>query len=642
MSLKKNLNFSTLLSIFLILIFIQSSISVIIYAQKKPTYSCEHNVFIAKIEVNFSEKPSQEIIPFKMFLSYPSKFEVKCLLTYAEKKLYCLRTLSDENDEVPEMLQLPYPFPKLDNIEWDYESFLSKVYRQVYYTDENCEEEETNLNWDSKGKINYLENGYCKPAKTVESNIHYYYFDIFINFSKGSVINNLSNDGSIELLQEMWIPLMPTNEIKKNKENPTYQRNYPFAFCNTNNKITKNNLSSVKFTCNIPIQYYSEFRGIVKIKPYFDLFFVKINDKDVKLISTYIQTTQDEIMTLDEGTQGIICPNIPIFNIPTSKEGIIMENFFPASNEYTFTLKGTLSNGYYAFKNGTTVELSETYKDINFDLLIQDNLYKSKETNDVLVKCKLPMGTEYDEKNAAIVTCRGKKDSQSVRNNNVDIVINWELKENNNLGNIIIIWPFEYGGSVKKKNIFAYELTGLSIRQKDYGCRYNNFYFYVYLYDIGYEPKFTFELPMQAPNKNAECKIFNKKTLKCNLNLKHIKLFSGYRVTLPKPGEVKEVYTSGNIVKFTMANYSQINNDHDYYVVTEEPCGDFMMVGTFKDMGMSHGGSVGVTIVLILFVISCILGIIGYISYRINKRLKRGKRLTSSEETKTVPNTSKI
>ena len=647
MTIKNHFNLSTILSSFLIIAFIKSTISVTVYAQKKPSYSCSHNIFIAKIDVEFSEIPSKETITFRMFLSYPSKFEVKCLLNYAEYKLYCSRTLSDENDEVPPMLQLPYSFPKLENITWDYDSFLNNIYRQVYIPDETCEEENTELNWDSVGKINYLENGNCKPAKTIISNIHYYYFDIFINFSKGNIIKNL-NTGSIELLQEIWIPLLPNIENKKNKESPTYEREFPFAYCSSDNKITIKNMLNFKLTCNIPIQYYNEFKGIIKIKQFFDIFFVKINDKGIKLISTFISTAQNEIITFGEGTKGIICPNIPIFIIESSKDGIIMDNFNPTTNEYIFNLQGTLTNGYYLFKNGTTIELGETYKDINFYLLIQDNLYKSlniyksRSIGDVLVKCKLPKGTEYDVKNEAIISCKGKKDNLAEKNNNVDIIINWELKENNNLGNIIIIWPFEYGGSVKKKNIFAYELKGLSIRQKDYGCRNNNFYFYVYLYNIGYEPKISFELPMLAPNKNAECKIFNQKTLKCNLNLNHMKISKGYKITLPKPGEIKEIYSSGNIIKFIMADYSQINNDHDYYVVAKEACGDYMMVGTFKDMGMSHEGSVGITIVLILFFILSSLGMIAYCVYRLKLRYKRGKKLTSAEETKTVPNTTQI
>ena len=647
MSIKNNFNLSTILSLFLIITFIQSTISVTIYAQKKPSYSCQHNIFTVEIDVKFSEKPSKEIIPFKMFLSHPSKFEVKCLLTFAENEIYCSRTLSDENDEIPSMLQLPYPFPILEDITWNYDSFLNKVYRQVYMPDKSCEEENTELNWDSVGKINILENGICKPAKSIISNIHYYYFDIFINFSKGNIIKNL-NTGSIELLQEIWIPLLPNIENKKNKESPTYEREFPFAYCSSDNKITKNNLANFKLTCNIPIQYNSEFKGKIKIKQFFDLFYVKINDNEIKLISTFISTTQDEIITFGEGKHGIICPNIPIFTIDSSKDGIKMDNFNPATNEYIFNLQGTLTNGYYVFKNGTTVGLGETYKDINFNLLIQDNLYKSlniyksRSIGDVLVKCKLPKGTEYDEKNEAIISCRGKKDNLAEKNNNVDIVINWELKENNNFWNIIIIWPFEYGGSVKKKNIFAYELKGLSIRQTDYGCKNNNFYFYVYLYNIGYEPKISFELPMLAPNKNAECKIFNQKTLKCNLNLNHMKISKGYKITLPKPGEIKEIYSSGNIIKFIMADYSQINNDHDYYVVAKEACGDNMMVGTFKDMGMSHEGSVSVTIVLILFVILSSLGMIAYCIYRVQLRFKRGKKLITAEENKTIPNTSKI
>ena len=37
----------------------------------------------------------------------------------------------DEEDYITRItyLQFPYPFPELDDIEWDYETFLQKIYR---------------------------------------------------------------------------------------------------------------------------------------------------------------------------------------------------------------------------------------------------------------------------------------------------------------------------------------------------------------------------------------------------------------------------------------------------------------------------------------------------------------------------------
>ena len=86
-------------------------------------------------------------------------------------------------------------------------------------------------------------------------------------------------------------------------------------------------------------------------------------------------------LSLSDKDQGIICPNQPLFTIG-SKDSISMGQFYSENSKYTFFITGTLTNGYYVFRNGTTVELNETYKDIHFDLKIDDNLLESDE-NDV-------------------------------------------------------------------------------------------------------------------------------------------------------------------------------------------------------------------------------------------------------------------
>jgi hypothetical protein len=110
---------------------------------------------------------------------------------------------------------------------------------------------------------------------------------------------------------------------------------------------------------------------------------------------------------------------------------------------------------------------------------------------------------------------------------------------------------------------------------------------------------------------------------------------------LPDRGTENEVITDeGNRIIFTMNNYSKINNDHDFYVVLEESCGDYMVVGTLKDMGMSHNTSVTIYILIIVFICLFILGMILYIGYKIRLKYKRGSKLTTSEETKDTSQTN--
>ena len=105
---------------------------------------------------------------------------------------------------------------------------------------------------------------------------------------------------------------------------------------------------------------------------------------------------------------------------------------------------------------------------------------------------------------------------------------------------------------------------------------------------------------------------------------------------LPERGSENHIFTEdGNRIVFTMNNFSKINNDHDFYVSLQEQCGDYLVVGTLKDMGMSHSNSV-VTYILIIIAISLIiLGFVLYIVWKIKRRIQRGARLTTAEENKT-------
>ena len=640
-----------LISIFLLLLINFSNATVLIKAVNKVKYYCEKNVYYIIIDVIFSEKPPKEQYPFTLKLSSPEKLEFKCMLYYNKSSIICFRSFSDVNDFIEEtsLLHFPYPFPEIDDIEWDYETFLENIYRNVWKAERDCGNDDifniTDINYkkfEVEGKITHLGNGQCKTAAILKENIHKYFFDIELSFEKGTNIDLLkaSNDNSsdIELIQEIWVPILPREE-KKSKNLKTYERKFPFAICKANEKLTQINYSNFVLNCYIPISTGNIFNGVIRIKSFFFFFFIKQGDKifDTSIFIRVDYNANDleakEYVSLDEQFMGIICPNQPLFTID-SKDKISMGEFYDETNKYTFFLTGTLSNGYYVFKNGTTVVLNETYYDYSFDLVIEDNLLDIDE-NERNVSCLLPYGTPLNIKNEALIKCIGVKEKKSNQNHNVDITLNLDLKANNNFENIIISWPKTYDES-NIKNIYSYELTGLSIRQSNFACHNNNFDFYVYIYNLYQEPKLSFNLPLTMPkNGIAFCEIFDQTALKCSLNLKHKKLYKGEKVMLPPMGTENDITTSeGNKIIFIMNNYSNINNDHDFYVKLEESCGDYMVVGTLKDMGVSHKTSVALYILIIAFICLFILGLIAYISYKIRLRYKRGSKLTTSEETK--------
>ena len=187
------------------------------------------------------------------------------------------------------------------------------------------------------------------------------------------------------------------------------------------------------------------------------------------------------------------------------------------------------------------------------------------------------------------------------------------MKDNNNFQKIIIKWPKTH--DAKRKNLYGYDLNGVSIKQSDYVCRENNFDFYVYIYDLGREPKINFDLPLQIPkNMAANCKLFDQTTLKCSLNLKHKKFSKGSKVMLPEKGIIYVIETKdGNRVNFQL---------------------DYLLVGTFKDMGMSHKASVVTYIIFLVIVFALALGLSVYICYKCKLNYDRGTRLTLLEESK--------
>ena len=634
------------INIFLLLILFNSiNSTVLVKAGNEINFSCDRNIFYILIDVLFSEKPEKEYYSFTLNMANPEDLNFKCMLDYSKSKIYCFRAFSDEVDYIEEstLFQFPYPFPDLEGIEWDYETFLQKVYRRVWNSKSDCGNQDINnitdpnyKKWDLEGKLSVLVNGHCKAASVTKEDNHKYYFDMLVSLTDGEIVQKLKDDKNtdqIELLQEIWIPLLPP--VEKKAKTKTYEREFSFAYCSSSEKISNKNYHNFKLNCYIPIELNSIFNGVIKMNSFFDKLYVKQGNK-VEIVTTYINingTDDKTYATYSEKDSGIICPNQPVFTIE-SRDYITMGLYYNETNKYTFFLTGTLSNGYYAFRNGTTIELNDTYKDIPFKLIVQDNFIASDE-NEVTVSCVLPTGSPYDVKNGAIAKCIGAKEATSNQNNNVDIVLNWNIKANNNFNDLIINWPNKID-DINRKNIYGYELTGLSIRQTNFGCHNNNFDFYVYIYDLGREPKLSFELPLTYPkNTMANCQLFDKTALKCSINLKHQKLSKGSQVMLPPKGTETEINTDeGNRIIFVMNNFTQINNDHDFYVKTEEACGDYLVVGTLKDMGMSHDTSVTVYIVVIVIVCLIVVGFIIYFAFKVRATYKRGTRLTGSEEGK--------
>ena len=106
--------------------------------------TCDRNIYYIVIDVLFSEKPPKEYYSFTLYLQSPENLNFKCMLDYPKSKIYCFRSLSDEVDFIEEgtLFKFPYPFPDIKDIEWDYDTFLDKVYRRIWNSKSDCGDEE--------------------------------------------------------------------------------------------------------------------------------------------------------------------------------------------------------------------------------------------------------------------------------------------------------------------------------------------------------------------------------------------------------------------------------------------------------------------------------------------------------------------
>ena len=636
-----------LISIFLFIILINSSLStVLVKAGDKINNSCENNAYYLQIDVIFSEKPKKEQYFFTLNLLFPENLSFKCVLDYSKNQINCLRALSNINN-INSNFQLPYPFPELEDIEWDYETFLKKVYRKNLRTEQDCGKEDIigtstpdNKKWDLEASILSINNEKCYLGSVNNDKNNKYNFDINLSFEKGEMldlIKNANNTGinDIELMQEIWIPLIPNkndnNKFKLDK------KNFPLAICKAKDKINKNNLDKFVMNCYIPIPDDIILKGVIDLNSFFDKLYIKQNNI-LKIISIFIKINNKEnennYLSLSDNNKDIICPNLPMLTI-TNKYYITMGDYYSDTNKYSFIIVGTLSNGYLPV-NETIIELNETNSDIIFNLKVEDNLVKpdQRETD---VSCTIPISSPFNMKNFVTIKCIGEKKFSSF-NKNVDIILNWNLNENKFFKNIIISWPKTYDKSTTK-NIFGYQLTGLSIKQSNFGCHENNFDFFVYIYNLYSQPKLNFNLPIALPkNAIAKCEIFDPTALRCSLNLKHKKLSKGDKVKLPPLGTEYDIFNGdGNRITFKMNNFTKIKNDHDFYVELESGCGDNVVIGTLKDMGIPHTDSIIIFIFVIIGIVFISIGGVIYCFCKIRMRMKRGAKLTTNEEIKDNP-----
>ena len=342
---------------------------------------------------------------------------------------------------------------------------------------------------------------------------------------------------------------------------------------------------------------------------------------------------EPNFLLLDSNLNTFICPNKPILTIKNYDEGISFGGLNLSGSKYLFLIYGYLSNGY-DFTNDTLTLLEMTKEETKFYLKVTDNL-EDPDHKKKTVKCTIPSGSSINNNDLVEIRCIGSRSQPG--NNNTDILLNWNLEENNVFDNIIIKWPYDL---TKKKHIFYYDVKGLSVKKEDYGCFENKFYFYLYVYDLKAEPKISFNLPLEFPkNSEAVCKLYNSVTFKCVIDLRLKRLSKGGRVILPHNMTKYLANRQQNIVLYKVDSNNTLSSPLDFMLPVEEDCGDFILVGALKDVGYTYVQVIIIIISCFVGFLLCIFGIAFCVIYEITHRNRKGPYFKHTEE-KEIPNTS--
>lgn len=682
-----------------------------IFTKEKINFYCKGNTYFFEIPITakkfdgrlsrsyFLEDSieSEEIegfLPFVLQMQPPLDLEFKCSIDFGKDKIICFSNLENNWIVLEENYELVFPeeFPKIDNIIWNYESFVHYVNRRVFLVTQKCgeafEQSEECLNdlnnpncykkydinniksenWELIANINNITEGQCYQSQ--KENENNYNFKLYFNIIDGNLKKEFENANlvnekyNISLLQEIWMPFyfmdivystnkntssdITDNEVINNIEFGLNEDKIKFIHCILSGDITEKNYLSgdnYYFDCHIPIEDNNILNGPLKIVPFYDDVYFKIQENTKityqlgKIFFNIKKTDNKNYFILGDTKKYFVCPEQPIFTIKNYDSDIYFKSMSNIKNEYSFELRGYLINGY-DYNENEIIRLLETKEEIIFNLSVTDNLVdEDTEIKKTKATCILPKGSKFtivggqNPINFIEIKCVGKKISSSLNNylNASDISINWLNEENKIIDKKIIIrWPYHYKG-FHYKNIFSYSLYAFSLYKTNYGCYDNNFYFNIKIKDLNYEPDITFNLPLQYPQGvNAVCKLYDSVTLKCTLPLRVTKVSKNDKIRLiPKYNKIIKNHER-NKIHFKVLSYDEF--DPDFYLEAKEDCGDYAVFGALKKIGIGYILGMIMIIGLIAFVIIVIVCFIGCIIYRIKHRNRKGKYFAHIEE----------
>lgn len=633
---------------------------------------CRDNAFYIKFDVRFS-KNLTKIIPFEIELPLPNRLPFKCIIDGPKSNIFCFHSFNNHvwSLSADSRMEIPYSFPYIEGIRWDYDSFLRRIYRYLWRTTENCGliySREMRIDGNPVDnvkmvlEVSEISGGKCSASR------YDYSFNMKLKLNEGEYVDQLKSakenkkNYSMKFLNKFYVPVLIGD--KRERGTTTFRKDYEYkyAICSYNEEINQNNFDKedgFNFECHISVSRYIKFKGPLQIKPFTDLNYISSTDTEGKTSINLIQVkfeilassqtkepselrnlkpvnineiNEPNFLILDSNLNIYICPDIPTLTIKNYNEGIQFGGINTSGSKFLFLLYGYLSNGY-EYVNGTLTYLDMTKEEIKFYLKVTDNLETDNQKKSV--KCTIPSGSSINKNILVEVRCIGPRPPIRT-NNNTDLILNWAWEENNYFDDILIRWPYDL---TKKKHIFFYDVKGLSVKKSDFGCFENKFFFYLYVYDLKAEPKISFNLPLTYPkDTRAICKLYNSVTFKCIIDLRLKRLAKGDKVIISNEENKYVGNPESNIVLYKVSNDSE-SSQFNFVIPVEEDCGDFMLVGALKDIGYTYLQVIIIIVCSLVGIALIVFGIAFCIVYEITHRDRKGDFYRHKDE-KELPNVS--
>ena len=270
--------------------------------------SCEVNLY--KIIINIDITPQlNEYKSFYLNAIYEKGLLFKCILDPKKKQIICITNLEQQKIYLKEDISiiLPYPFPKVEGINWDYPTFMTTVYRRAINLENGCglsviKKNFANVNpskWDLLAKINKIYDGQCLLSDTSDN---FYSFMMNIDILGGKLNDTLftNKKASITFMQNITLPFLigKLRSLSNTMDifyDDTYYKN---AFCYPLEDLTYSNYlneNGIDFKCNIPISEQYIFNGPLKITDFTDNIYAKVvsDNTEIDYISIYFTVQKD-------------------------------------------------------------------------------------------------------------------------------------------------------------------------------------------------------------------------------------------------------------------------------------------------------------------------------------------------------------